>query len=145
VHSPFVYKFVTKGLYRKGNGKFSKTENVLVKCISYFNYTKIGLVEDSNELKIKLKPIFPELRYNEFPFDIIYADALSKPFKTVANKNIHNNSMLILEGIYNTTQQTKRWKAIKNLNEVTVTIDLYCCGVVFFRKEQAKEHFKIRI
>ena len=129
----------------KGNEKFSKTENVLIKCISYFKYSKIGLVKDSNELKIKLNPIFPELRYNEFPFDIIYADALSKPFKTVAKKNIHNNSMLILEGIYNTTQQTKRWKAIKNLNEVTVTIDLYCCGIVFFRKEQAKEHFKIRI
>ncbi|WP_396638378.1 hypothetical protein [Maribacter sp. R77961] len=145
VHSPFIYQFVTKGLYRKGTKNYSKTENVLFKCIAYFNYTQIDLVNDSNELKIKLNTIFQGLNYNNIPFDLIYADITSKPFKSIATQNIHNSSMLLLESIYKNKQQTKRWEAIKKLEKVTVTVDLYYCGIVFFRREQAKEHFKIRI
>ncbi|MFS4456286.1 hypothetical protein [Maribacter sp. 2304DJ31-5] len=145
VHSPFIYSFVTKGLYKKGSKKLSVTENVLVKSIAYFDVKKVGLVNHSEELKIKLDSIFQDLNYRESPFDIIYADALSKPFKTVSQKHIHNDSLLLLEGIYKNKARTQRWKAIKNLDQVTVTIDLYYCGIVFFRREQAKEHFKIRI
>ena len=36
------------------------------------------------------------------------------------------------------------WLEIQNHPEVTLTIDLFFIGLVFFRKEQAKEHFKIR-
>lgn len=145
VHSPFIYQFVTKGLYRKGNKNYSKTENVLLKCISYFDYSQIGLVNDSNALKIKLNALFPGLRYTNIPFDLIYADLSSKTFKTIAKQNIHNNSMLLIEGIYQNKGRTAQWCTIKNLKEVTVSLDLYYCGIVFFRREQAKEHFKIRI
>ena len=145
VHSPFIYNLVTKGLYTKGNKNSSKTENVLFKCIAYFNYRQIGLVNDSDELKIKLSTIFQGLNYNNIPFDLIYADITSKPFKSIATQNIHNSSMLLLEGIYKNKQGTKRWEAIKKLEKVTVTVDLYYCGIVFFRREQTKEHFKIRI
>ena len=34
---------------------------------------------------------------------------------------------------------------IKKHPKVTVTVDLFYFGIVFFRKEQAKEHFKIRV
>ncbi|WP_304157534.1 hypothetical protein [Mesonia mobilis] len=37
------------------------------------------------------------------------------------------------------------WQEIKNHPEVTVTIDTFYWGLVFFRKEQEKEHFKIRV
>jgi hypothetical protein len=36
------------------------------------------------------------------------------------------------------------WSSIKNHEAVTVTIDLFAFGIVFFRREQEKEHFKIR-
>jgi len=145
VHSPFIYQFVTKGLYKKGNKNYTKTQNVLFKCISYFKYSKIGLVNDSHELRLHLNSISNDLDYNDCPFDLIYADSTTKPFTNVSQKNIHNNSLLLIAGIYKNRQQTKRWEAIKDLAVVTVTIDLYYCGIVFFRKEQAKEHFKIRI
>ncbi|WP_143751892.1 hypothetical protein [Maribacter sp. 4U21] len=116
-----------------------------MKCISYFDYSQIGLVNDSNVLKIKLNALFPGLRYTNIPFDLIYADLSSKTFKTIAKQNIHNNSMLLIEGIYQNKGRTAQWSTIKNLKEVTVSMDLYYCGIVFFRREQAKEHFKIRI
>ncbi len=37
------------------------------------------------------------------------------------------------------------WEQLKAHPMVRVTMDLFYCGVVFIRKEQAKEHFKIRI
>jgi len=40
---------------------------------------------------------------------------------------------------------TQAWEAIKKHPKVTVTIDTFSFGIVFFRQEQAKEHFKIRV
>jgi hypothetical protein len=40
---------------------------------------------------------------------------------------------------------TEAWQTIKAHPKVSVTIDTYQWGMVFFRKEQAKEHFTIRI
>ncbi len=145
VHSPFIYGFVTKGLYRKGNKDLSVTEDVLAKSISYFSYKNIGLINDSNELKIKLTAIFEAMDYGTFPFYIIYENVLGTPFKTIEKQYIHNESMLIIEGVYATKKSRAMWNALKEQEHVRVTLDLYHCGIVFFRKEQAKEHFKIRI
>jgi hypothetical protein len=41
-------------------------------------------------------------------------------------------------------EMTLAWEKIKNHPKVNVTIDLYSMGVVFFRKEQEKEHFVLR-
>ena len=38
----------------------------------------------------------------------------------------------------------KAWDYIKSHEKVTVTIDLFFIGLVFFRKEQAKQDFVIR-
>ncbi len=40
---------------------------------------------------------------------------------------------------------TQAWEIIKQNQNVTVTIDTFFWGIVFFRKEQVKQHFKIRL
>lgn len=145
VHSPFVYRFVTKGLYRKGNKKLTVTENVLAKSISYFSFKKIGLVTDSNSLKINLNSIFEDLNYKMVSFDIVYANKSTKPFSTISKEYLHNETMLLIEGIHQSKESTNNWNTLKEQEQVRVTIDLYHCGIVFFRQEQAKEHFKIRL
>jgi len=37
------------------------------------------------------------------------------------------------------------WHYIKEHSKVTVTIDTFQWGIVFFRREQEKEHFIIRV
>lgn len=145
VHSPFVYNFVTKCLYSNGNKELSITENVLAKSISYLSAKKIGMVSDSNRLKIQLNTIFEDLDYRTVPFDIVYANKECKPFKSISASYVHNNTMLLIEGIYTSKEKTILWNKLKKQEEVRVTIDLYHCGIVFFRREQAKEHFKIRL
>lgn len=58
---------------------------------------------------------------------------------------LHNNSMLIFDDIYWSKGMLKAWTEIKNHPDVTVTVDLFFVGLVFFRREQVKEHFRLRV
>ncbi|HEX9828352.1 MAG TPA: class I SAM-dependent methyltransferase [Flavobacteriaceae bacterium] len=57
----------------------------------------------------------------------------------------HNGSVFIFDDIYWSKSMTEAWETIKQHPKVTVTIDTFFWGMVFFRKEQAKENFKIRL
>lgn len=57
---------------------------------------------------------------------------------------LHNDSVVLINPIHRHGIR-KYWEWIKNNPKVVVTIDTFTWGFVFFRKEQAKEHFKIRI
>ena len=76
---------------------------------------------------------------------VLYADENIDQFLQADLKEIPNNAMLIINGIYKNKIENEKWERLKNEDFVRVTVDLFYCGVVFFRKEQAKEHFKIRI
>lgn len=56
----------------------------------------------------------------------------------------HNDSVFIFDDIYWSQGMTQAWHVIKQHPKVTVTIDTFFWGFVFFRKEQVKEHFTIR-
>ena len=56
----------------------------------------------------------------------------------------HNDTVLVLDDIHWSRGMEEAWEEVKAMPEVTVTIDLYQMGVVFLRKEQAKEHFVLR-
>jgi len=58
---------------------------------------------------------------------------------------ISNESVWIFDDIHWSTDMEEAWELIKNHPKVTVTIDTFQWGIVFFRKEQAKEHFTIRV
>ena len=57
----------------------------------------------------------------------------------------NNNSVFIFDDIYWSEGMTEAWEIIKKHPKVTVTIDTFFWGFVFFRKEQVKEHFTIRL
>lgn len=54
-------------------------------------------------------------------------------------------TLLIIEGIYNTEGMKQVWAKIKAEPNVTVTIDLFWIGLVYFKTGQAKEDFIIKI
>ena len=58
---------------------------------------------------------------------------------------ITNNSVWIFDDIHWSQEMENAWLTIKNHPKVTVTIDTFQWGIVFFRAEQEKEHFVIRI
>jgi predicted O-methyltransferase YrrM len=57
----------------------------------------------------------------------------------------HNDSVFIFHDIYWSKEMTEAWNLIKCNPKVSVTIDCFFVGFVFFRKEQVPEHFFIRL
>lgn len=56
----------------------------------------------------------------------------------------HNDTILVFDDIHWSEEMNQAWEAIKADQRVTVTIDLYHMGLVFFRKEQVKQHFNLK-
>lgn len=83
-------------------------------------------------------------------FDLIYFDghhtkeATLKYFQQLLS-TAHNNSVFVLDDIHWSSGMEAAWEEIKAHPEVRVTIDTFFLGLVFFRKEQAKQHFTIRL
>ena len=56
----------------------------------------------------------------------------------------NNDSVFVFDDIHWSDEMEEAWEEIKSHSKVTVTIDLFFLGLVFFRKEQAKENFILR-
>jgi len=59
-------------------------------------------------------------------------------------KKATEKSVFVFDDIYWSKEMTEAWEEIKKNERVSVTIDLFFIGIVFFRKEQAKQHFVIK-
>lgn len=148
VHSPFVYAYVTKCLYKKAIIKGSKSIQVFQKSRTYFKAERVkwfGEEEKLNRISEAGKGIFS---VQHPPFDLVFISRKSQKegieFMSDSQK-IANHSMVLIEGIYTSKANQLLWERVKEMPEIRVSIDMFHCGVLFFRKEQVKEHFKIRI
>jgi len=57
---------------------------------------------------------------------------------------IHEESILIFDDIYWSEEMEKAWKKICQNPQVTLSIDLFEIGIIFFRKKQPKQHFVLK-
>lgn len=64
-------------------------------------------------------------------------------FNTIL-KQIHDNSVLIFDDIYWSKEMTLAWEEIKKHPQVTVSVDIFQFGIIFFKKELSKQHYKLR-
>lgn len=83
-------------------------------------------------------------------YDLIYFDGNHQKEPTLQYfnqclKTLNNNSIFIFDDINWSPEMQLAWKEIKNHPKVTITINTYFWGMVFFRKEQKKQHFTIRV
>ncbi|UAM99517.1 hypothetical protein K8354_06830 [Polaribacter litorisediminis] len=147
VHSPFMFDFVTKGLYKKRNlniqlddfnfdvKRSKKEEEILKKVIGYFQPSAV-----ITNLKTTSTCINNNL-------NLLYFKNLKdlKDIKVSTLSVSHPNSFIIIKNIHQDKLVFHYWTEITRLHEATVTVDLFYFGIIFFRKEQAKEHFIIRV
>lgn len=145
VHSPFVYDYVTKCLYKKNKIKLPICTKILVKTIQYFNYKEIRLLTTDNDVEKDIIANCPNAILNQKNPIVIVGTADDILSHKVLESKLHNRAMLFIDKIHSSKNNLELWNKIKEHHQVTVTIDLFYCGLVFVRKEQVKEHFKIRI
>jgi predicted O-methyltransferase YrrM len=87
---------------------------------------------------------------NSTQFDLIFVDGNHQKQATLDYfnsllKHVHNDSIIIFDDIHWSRGMQEAWEEIKQHEQVKVSIDSFFWGMIFFRKEQVKEHFKIRI
>ncbi|WP_406824212.1 O-methyltransferase [Pedobacter sp. KACC 23697] len=93
--------------------------------------------------------ILPDIIAQQPSLDFVYIDgnhrkdATLNYFKWCLPK-VNENSLLIFDDIYWSEGMKEAWSEIKNHPDVTITIDLFWIGLVYFKKGQAKEHFKLK-
>ncbi|MCI9846290.1 O-methyltransferase [Flavobacterium pectinovorum] len=109
-----------------------------------FNFKNIENV--ISEFELYLNNLKPET----LNFDLIYFDGNHSKKATLAYferllPTINNDSVWIFDDIHWSEDMEKTWGIIKSHPKVKVTIDTFQWGFVFFRYEQPKEHFVIRI
>ncbi|SFU61774.1 Predicted O-methyltransferase YrrM [Pustulibacterium marinum] len=83
-------------------------------------------------------------------FDFIYFDGNHQKEPTLKYfelllKTTHNDTVWIFDDIHWSKEMSEAWNLIQKHPNVTVTIDTFFWGLVFFRKEQRKENFTIRL
>lgn len=158
VHSPFVFQLLTKGFYNKKInlpvGKYnSKKHQLLFKIIRFFEPKSILFLDESLIEKEIITLGNPKAKTDlenqkEF-YDCIYFgqsvcnSATIKSFEELMQK-AENDSFWIIENIHSNKNTTTLWELLKQHPKGTVTIDTFHFGLLFFRKEQHKEHFIIR-
>lgn len=102
-------------------------------------HTSVETKGDLNQLLTE-KPtfdlIFFETNNNQMPILEVFEFLLP---------TAKNNSVWIFNDIYSNSEIQNSWQTIKNHPKVTVTIDTFAIGLVFFRTEQQKQHFTIRV
>ncbi len=148
VHSPFIFKYVTQCLYAKKKHSKDKAQNVVLKSLGYFQCQSITNVPSSKDFESEVKKKFPTISVEPTSVDLIYiSDFTEDVLQTYVynNKKVRNDTVVILGNIYQNRNRALLWEKLKESNKVKVTVDMYHCAAVFFRREQVKEHFKIRI
>jgi predicted O-methyltransferase YrrM len=65
-------------------------------------------------------------------------------FRTCLGK-AHEDSVFVFDDIYWSLEMMQAWQEIKNHSSVTLTVDLFHIGIVFFRRKQPKQHFALRM
>lgn len=70
-------------------------------------------------------------------------EATLKYFYTCLEK-ANNDTVFIFDDIYWSEGMTEAWKEIYQNPSITYSIDLFHLGIVFFKKEWIKSHFKIK-
>lgn len=143
VHSPFVFDYLTKCLYTKPKVSKNKTHNLVIKSIPYFNFKNVVILENK-ELQKAIGARFLKLSDKANKTDLIYYPS-PKMINAKTEMPVHNQSMVVVENIRASKSNYLKWKKFITTEDIRVSIDFFECGVVFFRKEQIKEHFVIRI
>ncbi len=107
-----------------------------------FNDIKLVITEfDSYLSNLKLQTLNFKLIY----FDGNHSKKTTLDYFELLLPTICNESLWIFDDIHWSSEMEEAWETIKKHPKVTVTIDTFQWGLVFFRKEQPKEHFVIRI
>lgn len=121
-----------------------KTMAVAKKQLELFNLNNIKFVTT------EFSEFFTTHYSQPRTYDLVYFDGNHSREATLEYfeyllPTITNDTVWIFDDIHWSAEMEAAWKIIKEHPKVSVTIDTFQWGLIFFRREQPKEHFVIRV
>ncbi len=169
VHSPFVYDLVTKCFYdRKQKNSYPeiqakfknsapqislKNAQLINRIIPYFEYQKITILKNNNPFTHSIFSIGNLVKITHSLEDLEHVDVMYLEltpfiedfFLDQLMTKAHNDSVILISNLYQSRKTYETWQYLAQSPKVTISINTYGLGFLFFRKEQVKEHFFIRV
>lgn len=113
------------------------------------NFEKLG-VQNVKLVLGNFDDTLPQLLSQIDKIDFAYVDGNHRKaptlyyFDQLINKSTHS-TIFVFDDIHWSKEMEEAWKEIQQHKDVTLTIDLFFIGIVFFKKDfKAKQHFIIR-
>jgi predicted O-methyltransferase YrrM len=113
--------------------------------ISSFNLNYHNIEFINTEFSSYLETATGNCDWKLILFDGNHSKKATLEYFEILLPSISNDSVWIFDDIHWSKGMEEAWEFIKNHPKVTVSIDTFQWGIIFFRKEQAKEHFTIRV
>lgn len=172
LHSPFVYRLVDEVVYDFSEKKVlsavetsqiaanqskraKKINRLLYRIINERQPADIVLLgnmapgtEDYIKAGTDQPTIHHDLKNLPTNLDTVVIDTKSdtetKEWLNQCFPRVNEHTLIILKNIYDTNGMKTIWSEVKANPTVTVTVDLFMVGLIYFRKGQVKEDFWIR-
>jgi len=137
VHSPFVFDYLTKCLYKKPKKSKDKTLDVLLKSISFFGFSSIKIYGNSVYEK-EVKTSFPNSTFDGSETDMLFFESIQNvnPLQLFSTYNLHNNSLIVLNNINKNKSSMASW-----LDFIKSTVISYQLSVISY---QLSENNKLK-
>ena len=130
------------------NGKITTLEgcpNTMSIAKNQYQLQNLNNIEFINtEFSSYLKKL-PTSSFQLIYFDGNHSQKATLEYFELLLPTITNDSVWIFDDIHWSAEMENTWEIIKKHPKVKVTIDTFQWGIVFFRAEQEKEHFVIRV
>ncbi len=109
------------------------------------NFEHLGL-SNVHQVTGSFEDVLPGLLQTLGKVDLVFIDGNHRKYPSLQYFNqclqhIHDDSVLILDDIHWSGAMEEAWKEIQDHPSVTVTIDLFRMGLVFFKEGLSKEDF----
>lgn len=106
----------------------------------------------ADNIKIKVGDFaitLPEVVDSYDTLDYVFFDGNHRKKPTldyfeICLQKANNNSLFVFDDIHWSNEMEEAWEDIKKHPSVTITIDLFWIGLVFFKKDQKKEHYILK-
>lgn len=115
--------------------------------VAKVNHQKLNI----NNIKIVNAPfdeVLEEIINSKETLDLVFFDGNHQKIPTLKYfelclKKINSNSIFIFDDIYWSPEMNAAWNEIRKHPKVSISIDLFQLGIVFFKTDQVKEHFTV--
>jgi predicted O-methyltransferase YrrM len=112
------------------------------------NFMEAGL----NNIRLftgSFESLLPEIENSKIKPGLVFIDGNHRKEPTIAYFNrmaelSDENTVIVLDDIYYSPEMGEAWNEIKQNKRVSITIDIFRMGIVFFRRGMTRAHYNIR-